>query len=242
MSTLKATTIEPATGTNVTLGTTGDTVALPGNTIVLDTWKDSGGNTLFTSNGSGVVSSVNSGLAGAGPVLISTTTASDSATLNITSGIDGTYDKYMIVFINVGGATNNTHFQFNGSTDGGSNYNVTKTTTFFEATHDESGGSAEVAYAPAWDLAQGTGYQPLGVGLGNDADENINGCLYLFSPSSTTYVKQFYCTSSGNWHINGEKNSFIAGYMNTTSAVNAVSFNFASGNIAAGTFKLYGVK
>jgi len=240
MSTLKATTIEPATGTNVTLGTTGDTVALPGNTLVLDTWKDSGGNTLFTSNGSGTVSSVNSGLAGAGPVLIQTQTASGASTVSFTSGIDSTYDKYMFLCLNVNPATDDESLGFHASIDGGSNYGIAKTTTFFDAYHFEDDSVAGMGYEAAHDLAQGTGIQHITNCGGNGADESSSVILYLIAPSSTTYVKHFYSRGSGYYKGNAAQDLYAAGYINTTSAVNAVQFKMTSGDFDA-TIKLYGV-
>ena len=242
MSTLKATTIEPATGTNVTLGTTGDTVALPGNTLALDTWKDSGGNTLFTSNGSGTVSSVNSAFAGAGPVLIQSQTASNSANISFTSGIDSTYDKYMFVFINVNPASDGTNFTFQVSTDGGSSYGMNITSTNFVATHGEDGSNGRIEYVTAGDLAESTSYQPLGLYVGSASDECISGVLYLFAPSSTTYVKQFYGTFNNYTSSIYTRNAYVAGYVNSTSDVDAIDFKMASGNVTAGTIKLYGVK
>jgi hypothetical protein len=66
--------------------------------------------------------------------------------------------------------------------------------------------------------------------------------LQLFNPSSTTYVKHFISRIS-KYHAQNQMNDvYIAGYGNTTSAVNAVQFKFSSGNISDGIFKLYGVK
>jgi len=93
MSTLETKKIEPLSGTSVTLGAAGDAVTMPaGVTVKTNTVKDAGGNTLWTSDGSGTVSSVNSGLAG-GMVFISSATASSSASVEFTSGIDSTYDE-----------------------------------------------------------------------------------------------------------------------------------------------------
>ena len=246
MSTLKATTIEPATGTNVTLGTTGDTVALPGNTLALDTWKDSGGNTLFTSNGSGVVSSVNSGLAGAGPVLIQSQTASGDASISFTSGIDSTYDKYMFVYVNIHPATNRAKFLFQVNVSGESGFNESMTTTSFTAYNAESGGTPVLGYRTGADQANGTAYQKLSEEISNASKGSTSGEFHLFAPSSTTYVKQFYQRSNDYNDTGGgaiySNESFTAGYINVTGAITEVSFKMDSGNIDAGTIKLYGVK
>jgi hypothetical protein len=175
-------------------------------------------------------------------VLLSTQTASSSATISFTTGLDSTYDEYIFKFINVRPATDNVRFTFNMSTDSGSNYNVTKTTTFFEAYHDEADTDTALTYITQYDLAQNTGFQILSEDVGNGADESASGTLTLFNPSSTTYVKHFIATQNNYFSNNYTMNSFIAGYGNTTSAINAIQFKMASGNIADGIFKLYGVK
>jgi hypothetical protein len=175
-------------------------------------------------------------------ILLSTQTASASATISFTTGLDSTYDEYIFKFINIHPATDNAEFQFNMSTDSGSNYNVTKTTTFFLAQHAEDDSYTVLEYGGSRDLAQSTGYQTLGVGIGNDADQNAGGSLTLFNPSSTTYVKHFIANTSFLQGSDYCINSYIAGYGNTTSAVNAVRFQMSSGNIDDGIIKLYGVK
>ena len=173
--------------------------------------------------------------------LISTSTASSSSTIDITSGIDSTYKEYFIKFINIHPATDNVNFTFNMSVDGGSNYNVTKTTTFFTALHNEADSEAFITYASGEDLAQSTAFQQLSPNSGNGADENISGTLTLFNPSSTTFVKHFITNfNSGTYH-DFNRNEFVAGYGNTTSSIDAVQFKFSSGNIDSGTIKMYGV-
>jgi adenine-specific DNA methylase len=179
-----------------------------------------------------------------GITLISSQTASNSASISFTSGLDSTYKAYKFVFVNIHPSVDDSYFQFNASTDSGSNYNVTKTTTFVRAVHAENDTDATVNYITGDDLAQSTAYQPLVHGgcIGNASDENACGSLTLFNPSSTTYVKHFIATTSSTHSGDYEINSYIAGYMNTTSAVNAVRFQMASGNIDAGTIYLYGIK
>ena len=175
-------------------------------------------------------------------ILLSTQTASASASISFTSGIDSTYDIYQFEFISMHPATNDVQFQFNLSTDGGSNYNVTKTTTYFNAYHNEGDTVTSLAYDPSYDLAQGTGFQTLSLGTGNDTDESTSGILHLFNPSSTTYVKHFISNTNSYQHNNYILNNYSAGYGNTTSVINAIKFQFSSGNIDAGTIKMYGIK
>jgi hypothetical protein len=172
---------------------------------------------------------------------ISTATASASASIEFTSGIDSTYKEYVFYFNNIHASSDAVNFQFNMSTDGGSNYNVTKTSTYFYASHDESGGSAQVSYNDNNDLAQSTGYQTLFEECGSDNDQSGSGYLHLFNPSSTTFVKHFIARCSNYHRANLENDDYSAGYGNTTSAVNAIKFQMSSGNIDDGQILLFGV-
>ena len=176
------------------------------------------------------------------PVLLSTATASGSSSISFTSGIDSTYDIYKFEFINIHPATDNVYFQFNLSTDSGSNYNVTKTTTFFRTFHEESDVGSSLAYTSTLDLAQSTSDQYLAYEIGNANDECASGYLTLFNPSSNTFVKHFIANFNMYATSDASQESFIAGYGNTTSAVNAIIFRMSSGNIDAGTIKMYGIK
>tara|TARA_E500000318_G_scaffold89747_1_gene87401 strand:+ start:206 stop:871 length:666 start_codon:yes stop_codon:yes gene_type:complete len=184
------------------------------------------------------------GIAGGGTlVLLSTQTASSSASLSFTTGIDSTYKEYVFKFINIHPSTRNADFQFNMSIDAGSNYNVTKTTTAFRAFHEESGGSSSLAYQTGDDLAQSTSYQDLSIGGGiqEEDEDSLSGYLHLFEPSSTTFVKHFISVTNQINAGNNAMNGYIAGYGNTTSAVDAVDFKMSSGNIDSGVIKMYGV-
>ena len=177
-------------------------------------------------------------------VLISETTASNSSAVNFTSGLDSTYKEYQFHFTDIHPASGNSAFMFNLSADGGSNYNVTKTTTAFWAAHNEAGSDANLYYRTSEDLAQSTADQKLSVEVtfpaSVDDDNSFSGILHLFDPSSTTFVKHFI--SDGNHYAsNYSTRSFVAGYGNTTSAINAITFKMSTGNIATGTIKMYGV-
>ena len=174
-------------------------------------------------------------------IFISRSTASSSANVSITSGIDSTYKEYIFIFNNIHPATDNANLQFNMSIDGGSNYNVTKTSTHFRAYHTESGSSTGLGYRTGDDLAQGTGYQTLVLEGGNDNDANSVGILHLFDPSSTTFAKHFIFTGMTDASGDTARPTYVAGYGNTASAVNAVDFKMHSGNIDSGTIDMYGV-
>jgi hypothetical protein len=179
--------------------------------------------------------------AGGAMKLISEQTASASASISFTSGIDSTYRTYLFKFINLHPANDGTLFKFNLSSDSGSNYNVTKTSTYFYAYHNEADSSAELTYLAPYDLAQSTSYQNLTDQVGSGSDEATSGYIYLFEPSSTTYVKHFICNFATYVSFDGMVNSYISGYANTTSAINAINFQMGSGNIDSGTIKMYGI-
>ena len=174
-----------------------------------------------------------------GITFISSQTASNSASISFTSGLDSTYKAYKFVFSSIHPRTDNVNFSFNLSTNSGSNYNVTKTSTFFRAYHKESDTEAFLEYRDTLDLAQSTSFQPLFLEVGNGADESLSGSMSLFNPSSTTYVKHFVYNDAG-YSIDNTANTFVAGYGNTTSAINAVQFKMSSGNMD-GTILMYGI-
>ena len=181
--------------------------------------------------------------AGAGAMnLISTSTVSSGVSaVSITSGIDSTYHTYIFKFISMHGQTDDRKFQFNLSADGGSNYNVTKTSTSFRSYHNEGDSATVLHYAGGSDLAQGTGVQHLSFDGGADADQTCSGTLHLFNPSNTTFVKHYVAETSTYGESNYMNHCFVGGYGNTTSAINAIQFTFATGNIDSGIIKMYGI-
>ena len=192
------------------------------------------------------ITALPSSISGGGMTLISEQTASSSATISFTSGIDDTYDKYVFKFYNMHPATDNARFQFQADTGTNTNYNQTITSTFFRAYHREDGGESGLSYFTASDQAQGTGFQNLveNPQLGTNNDENLNGYLHIFNPSSSTYVKHFIArTLSQNDDSSPAYvlDNYIAGYFNQTTALTRFQFKMASGNIDSGQILLFGV-
>ena len=178
--------------------------------------------------------------AGGALVKISSSTASSSATVSFTSGIDSTYKEYIFLFNNIHPATDGANIQFQGSTDGGSNYNTTITSSYFQAQANASETALE--YDGGQDLAQSTNFQTiLAKEPGNGNDESVSGILYLFDPSNTTFVKHFLSVGNCEDAEAMSRQGFTGGYFNTTSAINAVQFKMSSGNMDSGTIDLYGV-
>ena len=224
---------------DVALGIAGDTVAVSSDSLKTNVWKDSGGNTLFQSDGAGTLSNVNSTFSGAGPKLILSQTASDSEGVAFTSGIDSTYDKYMFVFTDINCSTDNKTFQFQCRTVGSETYDTTITSTCFQAYNPESG-AAWFGYRAGGQLSQENTYQTLAEEMGNGSDESSAGILYLFNPASTTYVKQFYSRFSEYSFESRNYNEFVSGYLNTAAVINGINFKMSSGTFN-GTIKMYGV-
>ena len=199
----------------------------------------SNGTTIFYAG------ALDSGLAKGAMTVMKKLTASSSATLSFVHGSGGvdfsTYKEYIFIFNNIHPESDNVNFQFNGSIDAGSNYNVAKTTTFFRATHEEGGSNGAIAYQTGADLAQGTGDQLLADQVGSDADQCVSGFLHLFNPSSTTFVKLFEARTNSTNHGNKSENNFISGYFNSTSDIDAILFKFNGNSIQSGTITLYGI-
>ena len=182
---------------------------------------------------------------GGNMVFIKKLTASSSSTLSFVDGassvvLDNTYKEYLFTFNNMHPANDNVYFTV-GFRDGSTDYDATKTSTFFRAYHNEDGDSTALEYRTAEDLAQGTGFQRLTEGTGGDNDQSCSGTLHLFNPSSTTFVKHFIANVHSYHAANLSESNFIAGYCNVTAAIDAVQFKFSSGNIDAGDICLYGI-
>ena len=202
---------------------------------------------LVKYNNNSISAVTSTALATGSLVPIKTLTASSSATLSFVNGssdvvLDSTYPIYLFKFINIHPATDSTEFGV-GFRDGGTDYDATKTTTAFVAVHNEGDSEAALNNRSGNEgLAQNTGFQSLNLNMGNGNDESLSGEMFLFSPSSTTFVKHFMSTTQYYQDGNASLNYRVAGYCNVTAAIDAVQFKMNSGNIDAGTIKLYGIK
>ena len=221
MGQLYVDTIEPQSGTSLTIGESGQNTLLAGNDIRANVLQDAGGNAILTSNGSGTLSGVNSAIGGS-MTFISSLTASNSAALEFTSGIDSTYNEYQFWMINICPASANVHFKWQFSTDGGSSYGIATTNTVMEAYHIENDSNAVVTYSANHDVAQSTSDVRLMTHLASNADSSGSGFVTLWNPSSTTYIKHFQ--SEANFDQGTDQdNNFTAGYINTTSTPNTTN-------------------
>jgi hypothetical protein len=174
--------------------------------------------------------------------LIATATASSSATLSFVLGLDSLYDAYEFHFTNMHPATDGENFGFQVNAVGQSGFNETITSTAFNAHLRENDSGSTLGYQTSSDQSQGTAYQRIGSrATGNDNDQATSGILTLYAPSSTTYVKHFVSNGNGAHSDDYTLTLLTAGYINTTAAIDEISFNFSSGNIDAGVIKMYGI-
>mgnify|MGYP003648262397 FL=1 len=192
-------------------------------------------------NALSAISALPSAVSGGALNLISTQTASSSATLDFTSGIDSTYKEYIFKFYNMHPATNNVKWTFQSDTGTNTSYGQTITSTDFISQHSEDDSATELGYASANDQAQGTAFQPIGQLIGNGNDECVSGTLHIFDPSNATFVKHFMANTNVYRQDNYSREHFTAGYFNTTTALTRFRFKFDSGNTDSGVIKLYGV-
>ena len=172
---------------------------------------------------------------------LTTVTASSSATLDFTSSIDSTYNIYKFRFVDLHPGTDGSIFRFQANAAGGSGFNETITSTDFESFHNEGDDTTGLSYQSNQDQAQGTSFQTLTNSCGADADQCISGELFLFDPSSTTFVKHFICRTQSANDANYSFDVFVSGYFNTTTAIDEVQFKMSSGNIDSGTIEMYGI-
>ena len=175
-------------------------------------------------------------------VLLKKNEASSSATISFTDSLDSTYKQYIFTYNNISSSVDGGQITINGSSDGGSNYNVTKTTTFTAAQHNEADDDTDLGYNTSKDVTQDTGVAIISYGTGNAADEVVCGYLHLYNPADTTFVKHFISNANTKHQSDYSINSIVSGYFNTTSAINAIQFKMDSGDMDTGTIKLYGVK
>jgi len=240
VTTLNVNTIKPA-GATLNLGESGDSVVFADD-VKVNLVKDAGANTLWSSNGSGVLSSVRPGMGG-GAKLLNTTTVSNTVTVEYTSAyITSTYKEYVLKFIALhpvnDGASGVIVYV---TTDNGTNWSNTNTTsTLYVSSHAENNSEVELALYTSYCFHQSTDAQTILSNIGNDADQCGVGEYHIFNPASSL-VKNFYSVTQGVQSNNYTSNQFAAGYYNTTSAINGIRIRMGSGNMQTGKIKLYGI-
>ena len=198
---------------------------------------------LFANNNSlSAITTKPSGLSGGSMNLISTQTASSSSTIDFTSNIDSSYKEFEFHFINIHPDTDASEFAVQFNTAGGSGFNETIMSTIFQSRHSEDDSSeVGLGYVPANDQSNGTAYQDIFVNAGNGTDECICGTLNLYNPSSTTFTKNWVSRVQGYHNADSSFEYYTDAIVDTTTAIDEVSFKFKNGTIESGLIKLYGI-
>ena len=157
---------------------------------------------------------------------------------------DSTYPIYILKYINVFSSTGQ-NIAMNFTTDG-SNFNATMTTTAFVNEHSENDSDvARTDYSESYDQGNSTDQIVFNVnkgGLENASDASASDQMYIFNPSSTTFVKHFISRANSLSEYPGSTDNFVSGYVNSTSAVTGIRFHVVSSGTLSGTFLLYGLK
>ena len=176
------------------------------------------------------------------PTLISNNAiTSSTTTLDITSGIDSTYDEYMFVITDYHPVDDSRALKMAASTDSGSDsYGLLATSTMGKAHHLESG-ATQFGYHADGDVNQAQPIFVMSPEVGNDNDENGAAIVHLFNPASTTYVKHFLIRTAQTISNPGSADVLVGGYFNTTSNIDAVRFSANIGNIENIYVQMYGI-
>ena len=250
MSKVNTDAIKPRdTGLDITLGAAGDTTVISANSINTNTIKDSGGNTLWTSDGSGNLSSLNGAFEGNLKLLNTVNASTTSEIVFSNTYINSTYDIYVFKYIGMHPSTDTVNFQFHGSENNGSSYGTRKTTCYIHMWVDASANSQSGPLVDS-SYSQGntTTEQTLGYSIGNDNEYGITGELWLFSPSTSTSVTHFMSFASYMKANNEQSTVQLSGYYGEYSGgdgpgttIDAIKFVYASGTMDTGTIKLYGI-
>ena len=238
MGQLYVDTIEPQSGTALTVGESGQNTVLAGNDLRANVVQDAGGNAIFTSNGSGTLSGVNSAF-GSARVLLQTTALTNVATCEYTS-ISNTYNHYIFTFYGYQPATNNTALNVQFSTNGGSSYGISTTDTVYQTAHDNANSYTDFQYLSSEDHASDTGFIQLGHTVGSDPKECGVYEFHLFDPASTNFT---YWICKAQVYTYHDFSAFwgLSGQIQSTTAIDAIQFKSSSGNIDLGTFKVWGL-
>lgn len=195
--------------------------------------------TVLTSNGPGVFPGFQAAGSGGGSlVFISSQTASSSSTVNFT-GLNSTYDVYMIQFSKVKCATNGVSLYARVGAGGGPTY---------------QSGASDYGYSVFYHNINGTYSQTQSISssfmqissgnlIDNTTTYSASGSFFIYAPSSTSEYKNFLSSiMHRGQNFAGFSVCTSGGVYNSTTAITAVQFLMSSGNISSGVFKLYGIR
>ena len=168
---------------------------------------------------------------------LSTVTASNSATVDIETTFDSTYENYAIVASSVRPVSNGVNLlarQKQGGVYKVDNYQYhLSRSSNSAATYAGSANGNDTSYLVANDLTAASG----------NPEGGASFVMYIPNPSNTTLRKTVFATGVVNTANDGAKQMTLAGdNFDLTSALTGIRFFMSSGNIDSGTFRLYGIK
>jgi len=169
--------------------------------------------------------------------LLSTVTASNSATVDIETTFSSTYGQYMLVMSNVDITASASDFWFQMKISGSyiTSYTYTASVEKTPANNSTYSGATQT-------VAAFNGVKMLaGTDCSTTAGTSLNCVMYIHAPSDTTYQKHV------EWIGKFVNSSDIlaktcgTGGNTGTGALTGLRFYKDSGNITSGTFRLYGI-
>lgn len=178
---------------------------------------------LLQTNGAGAPSWVTA--SSGALVYISTVTASSSATVSVSLG--STYENYLLVANGVTSSTTQVilQMQFGGIT---ANYKFkVMTISSDDNTFYGSGASSQTKLSLSYSSAA------------SGTTSSMNFSMRIPNPSNTTFMKSVWW--DGVNVANRVETMLGVGSNTSTGALTSLVFSYESGNISAGTFRLYGI-
>ena len=242
MTTLKVNTIEPASGTSLIIGESGQDTIIGGNTLKVDRLQDAGGNTILQSDGSGTLSNIAAGFGSDMKLLVDSGAIDDDADVTFSSTyVTNTYKEYQIRYYYMRPATDATALLMDFSIDNGTNWGIASSTCFWYQEIEEAGGSHGSGRNNSFELNSSTSGWTLNNNVGNATRQCAAGQIRIYDPSDTTRSTRATSDSSSSTAHPRANGNYFGGVVNSSSAINAIRIRFSSGNITTGRVKLWGI-
>jgi hypothetical protein len=168
-------------------------------------------------------------------VFISSATASNSASITFT-GLSSTYDVYMVEIINAVASTN-AYLYLRSSSNNGSSYD---SSGYMYTSIGSQSSNGNTNNDSSYGTTSFVNVTNNGGPISTTASEGgMSGFVHVMHPAASNYT--FFKVSETHYGGSGQITGFGAGVRTSTTPVNAIQFYFSSGNIASGTFRLYGI-
>ena len=171
-------------------------------------------------------------------VKISTVTASSSSSVDF-DNVASTYKAYAIIGTQIKPANNTVEIQMNFGSDG-TNYAAAKTSVYYMQYNRTSGDDSTGTIDATNSLENATGNQVLAYGLSDNAAFAKTNTMFAYfgglaQGGYSSYNVEFNMYGSNSYNYGTKVTGVVIG------DVDCVRFIMSSGNIASGTFTLYGI-